>query len=241
MFRLFTTDEGEVMLPFNLSGSLLAKSREWIFKGPNPEKEGWLPPPWLPHRWLVFSEKVQTEIDGSVVASSISSVPDMALLLFGNELELEEEVKGEEEGRSGADLVRLSMQQSFMSWQLIAAHTQAVLRVRRAMAKLLQRHLQEPCLLLRDEAYQLTARLQQLLADAAADPWFIQELGSPKSSKEQELNSPEPKQEQKRKKKQKEELDSPGSWKLHRERQRQKSEKKQNEKQKEKQKEVVVK
>ncbi|GFH30463.1 hypothetical protein HaLaN_29325 [Haematococcus lacustris] len=44
------------------------------------------------------------------------------------------------------------------------------------MAHLLQRHLQEPSLLLRDEAYQLTARLQQLLAAAAAKPKFIQGL-----------------------------------------------------------------
>ncbi|GFH33240.1 hypothetical protein HaLaN_32580, partial [Haematococcus lacustris] len=110
-----------------------------------------------------------------VVPSSLSSVTDMALLLFGNELELEE-VKGEEEGWGGVELLQLSMQHNFMSWQLKAEHAQAVLRVRRAMAHLLQRHLQEPCLLLRDEAYQLTARIQQMLADAAADPCFSQKL-----------------------------------------------------------------
>ncbi|GFH32884.1 hypothetical protein HaLaN_32174, partial [Haematococcus lacustris] len=57
LFRLFTTDKGEIMLPNSLSSSLLARPQDWLNKGPKPEKEGWLPPPWLPHRWLVYSDK----------------------------------------------------------------------------------------------------------------------------------------------------------------------------------------
>ncbi|KAL6748185.1 hypothetical protein V8C86DRAFT_1189284, partial [Haematococcus lacustris] len=156
MLRLFTTDEGQVMLPNSLSNSLLARPQDWLVKGPKPTKEGWLPPPWLPHRWLVYSDK--TKIDDMVVPSTLSSVTDMALLLFGNELELEEDVKGERKrglvyckprvegtkarAERSAGMVWLSMQHSFISWRLKSAHAQAVLRVRRAMAHLLQRHLQ---------------------------------------------------------------------------------------------------
>ncbi|KAL6758538.1 hypothetical protein V8C86DRAFT_1468919 [Haematococcus lacustris] len=192
MLRLFTTDEGQVLLPNNLSSSLLARPQDWIIKGPQPRNKGWLPPPWLPHRWLVYSDK--TKIDDMVVPSSLSSVTDMALLLFGNELELEEGerkrglvyCKPRVEGTKArteqpAGMVWLSMQHSFISWRLKSAHAQAVLRIRRAMAHLLQRHLQEPSLLLRDEAYQLTARLQHLLAHAAAKPKFIQGLDVHKS------------------------------------------------------------
>ncbi|KAJ9511268.1 hypothetical protein QJQ45_017139, partial [Haematococcus lacustris] len=174
MVRLFTTDEGQVMLPNGLSNSLLARPQDWLNKGPKPDKRGWLPPPWLPHRWLVYSDKTKFHSVG--VPSSLSSVTDMALLLFGNELELEEEVQGENEWRGSVDKARLSMQHSFMSWRLPAAQARAVMRVRRAMAHHLKRHLREPCLLLRDEAYQLTARIQHLLASAATQPCFIQEL-----------------------------------------------------------------
>ncbi|KAJ9511099.1 hypothetical protein QJQ45_013149 [Haematococcus lacustris] len=125
-------------------------------------------------RWLVYSDKTKFHSVG--VPSSLSSVTDMALLLFGNELELEEEVQGENEWRGSVDKARLSMQHSFMSWRLPAAQARAVMRVRRAMAHHLKRHLREPCLLLRDEAIQLTARIQHLLASAATQPCFIQEL-----------------------------------------------------------------
>ncbi|KAL6758523.1 hypothetical protein V8C86DRAFT_1468342 [Haematococcus lacustris] len=185
MVRLFTTDEGQVMLPNGLSNSLLARPQDWLNKGPKPERRGWLPPPWLPHRWLVYSDKTKFHSVG--VPSSLSSVTDMALLLFGNELELEEEVQGVNEWRGSVDKARLSMPHSFMSWRLPAAQARAVMRVRRAMAHHLKRHLRvrEPCLLLRKEAYQLTARLQHLLASAATQPCFIQELDTRGAEQEQ--------------------------------------------------------
>ncbi|GFH31289.1 DExH-box ATP-dependent RNA helicase DExH3, partial [Haematococcus lacustris] len=167
--KLFTVDEGRLNLPFSLSSSLLAKQQVWLGKGPQPPEEGGLPPLWVSHRWLVYSDKVK--FNSEVVPSTLSSVPDVALLLFGSDLNYAAEeaegrvAEGEEENHA-----LLSMEQGLMSWRMPAAHAQAVVGVRRQMAQLLQRQLQEPSLMFRQEARQLTARLQQLLADAAADP-----------------------------------------------------------------------